>query len=267
MKTTALAFSGAVIVCILGSSAAMAQTQKPATKTTKEAVAKVVEPAPATTAHDTAATYAASAAAIAALQTQFDQAREFNLAGNSPQAVKIWQDVYVKADKSPEQQKLAAEAAKMLGFNAIENRNPRETEAYFAAEAIISRRLFMTGNLNARNFSMTISHWATGAGAMGRSSESAALVYFAREVKARAMAMESQKVLNREATFSADSVEGVRVSGDNICSVSSIELLKAQVSCTDEASALNEALSLQARQIKADAPPPIVKKDDKDKDK
>jgi hypothetical protein len=46
--------------------------------------------------------------------------------------------------------------------------------------------------------------------------------------------------------------------------INNVEILSKQISCADEASAIGEAMSLQARQIKADAPPP-EKKDDKKK--
>ena len=198
------------------------------------------------------------------LVEKMQNAVKLNADGNIPQAVALWKEIYISADKSPEQQKLAMDSAKYLGFNAVENRDVRSAEAYFAAESIIARRLFVTGQLSARTFSSSVSHWATGAGAMGRSSESAALVFFAREVKARAQAMESQKVLNREANFSADSIEGIRVSSSSVCVINNVEILAKQITCTDEANAIGEAMSLQARQIKADAPPP-EKKDDKKK--
>jgi hypothetical protein len=204
------------------------------------------------------------AAAPSVLSEKMQAAKKLNTDGNPAQAAVLWKEIYTSADKTPEQQKLAMDAAKYLGFYAVESRDVRSAEAYFAAESIIARRLFITGQLSARTFSSSVSHWATGAGAMGRSSESAALVFFAREIKARAQAMESQKILNREASFSADSVEGIRVSANSICVINNVEILSKQISCADEASAIGEAMSLQARQIKADAPPP-EKKDDKKK--
>lgn len=204
------------------------------------------------------------AAPVSALDEKMQAAQKLNLDGNAAQAVVLWKEIYISADRSPEQQKLAMNAAKYLGSNAFENRDVRSAEAYFAAESIIARRLFITGQISARTFSTSVSHWAAGAGAMGRSTESAALVFFAREIKARAQAMESQKVLNREASFSADTVEGIRVSANSVCVINNIEILSKQISCSDEASAIGEAISLQARQIKADAPPP-VKKDEKSK--
>jgi len=100
-----------------------------------------------------------------------------------------------------------------------------------------------------------------------RSNDSAALVFYAREINARERAALSSQVLNRDADFAADKIEGVRVDTGSFCATSYIPLLAKKVSCEDERAAKSEALSLQARQIKADAPKPMSKEEREKKDK
>lgn len=182
-----------------------------------------------------------------------------NAAGNLPAAVASWSRAYTSAPQTDGGIRIAMEAAKRLGFAAIENRNTRQAESYWAAEAVLARKLYFSGAINARGFAESIGHWASGAGAMGRSNESSALIFYAAEVKARAQAAQSSQIMNREANFTADKVESIRVNVGDLCVTEVIEILKTHVTCEDEQAAKSEAMSLQARQITADAPPPPTK--------
>ncbi len=182
-----------------------------------------------------------------------------NANGNLVAAIAAWSKAYSMAPATPEGRKIAREAAKRLGFAAVENRNARMAESYWAAEAILARKLYFAGAINARAFSESLSHWASGAGAMGRSAESSAFVFYAAEVRARAQAAQSSQILNRESSFKADKVESIRVDAGGLCVTDNIEILKAHVSCDDERSMRSDAVSLQTRQITADAPPPPTK--------
>jgi hypothetical protein len=86
-------------------------------------------------------------------------------------------------------------------------------------------------------------------------------VFYAQEIKARAQAEVSAQLLNRDASNAADSVSGVRVATSGLCVVGRDPILKDRVSCDDEAGARGEALSMQARQIRASAPPPPSKEE------
>ncbi len=187
--------------------------------------------------------------------------------GDMSGASKLWQEVYENSANDADGMKQALESAKNLGFYSLENQDVRRAEAYFAAESIIARKLFFSGVINAKPLTEGVKHWASAAGLMMRSNDSAALVFYAREINARERATLSSQVLNREADFAADKIEGIKVDSGVFCAVSYIPLLAKKVSCDDERAAKTEALSLQARQIKADAPKPMSKEEREAKNK
>lgn len=195
------------------------------------------------------------------------EAKGLKEAGNMAGAVKIWQGVFENSASDNDGLKQSIEAAKNLGYYYLENQDLRRAEAYFAAESILSRRLYFMGGINAKPFTDAIKHWASAAGLMMRSNESAALVFYAREVGARERAALSSQVLNREAAFAADKIEGVKVNAGVFCATSYVPALAKKVSCEEEISTKTEALSLQARQIKADAPKPMSKEEREAKSK
>lgn len=195
----------------------------------------------------------------AAAKGNLTEGSMLNANGNLPAAIIAWSKAYSLAPATDEGRKIAREAAKRLGFAAVENRNARMAESYWAAEAILARKLYFAGVINARAFSESLGHWASGAGSMGRSAESSAFVFYAAEVRARAQAAQSAQILNRESNFKADKVENIRVDAGGLCVTGNIDILKTHVSCDDERSMRSDAVSLQTRQITADAPPPPTK--------
>lgn len=154
---------------------------------------------------------------------------------------------------------IAWEASKRLGFLAFEKRDPRSAETFFGAEAVLARRLYFSGKISPRAFADSVQRFASATGSMGRSGESAALSFYAQEIKSRAQAEVSSQLLNRDTNDPADSVGNVRVAASGLCVVGRDPILKDRVSCEDEEGARGEALALQARQIKASAPPPPTK--------
>ena len=156
---------------------------------------------------------------------------------------------------------VSMDAAKRLGFLAFENRDPRTAETFFGAEAVLARRLYFSAKISPRGFADAVGRFASATGAMGRSGDSAALVFYAQEIKSRAQAEQSAQLLNRDANNAADAVSGVRVASSGLCVVGRDPILKDRVSCDDEAGARGEALSMQARQIRASAPPPPSKEE------
>ncbi len=154
---------------------------------------------------------------------------------------------------------VAWEALKRLGFLAFEKRDPRSAETFFGAEAVLARRLYFSGKISPRAFADSVQRFASATGSMGRSGESAALSFYAQEIKSRAQAEVSSQLLNRDTNDPADSVGNVRVAASGLCVVGRDPILKDRVSCEDEEGARGEALALQARQIKASAPPPPTK--------
>ena len=156
---------------------------------------------------------------------------------------------------------VSMDAAKRLGFLAFENRDPRTAETFFGAEAVLARRLYFSSKISPRGFADAVGRFASATGAMGRSGDSAALVFYAQEIKARAQAEQSAQLLNRDANNAADNVSGVRVASSGLCVVGRDPILRDRVSCDDEAGARGEALSMQARQIRASAPPPPSKEE------
>jgi hypothetical protein len=154
---------------------------------------------------------------------------------------------------------VAWEASKRLGFLAFEKRDPRSAETFFGAEAVLARRLYFSGKISPRAFADSVQRFASATGSMGRSGESAALSFYAQEIKSRAQAEVSSQLLNRDTNDPADSVGNVRVAASGLCVVGRDPILKDRVSCEDEEGARGEALALQARQIKASAPPPPTK--------
>lgn len=197
------------------------------------------------------------AAALAAMA----QAAQASAAGDARGAERAWREALTLAPIGDAGDKIAADAAKRLGFSAIERRDPRGAETFFAAEAVILRRMHFAGRASARAFSDAVGRWASATGSMGRSNESAALVFYAQEIRARAQAAASAEALNRDAKSLADQVGPVRVSVGELCAVGRDGVLKDRVTCDDEAGARAEALSLQARQIRASAPPPPTKEE------
>ncbi len=201
---------------------------------------------------------AVSAQTIAAKET-LTKANEINNNGNIIEAAKLFSSAYTSSGDDFDGLKISMEAAKKLGFISLEQQNIRSAEAYFAAESLIARRLYFQGQLSARAFSDSIGRWASGSGAMGRSIESAALVFYGKEIKARDRANASSAIMKRDPNFDADSIESVKINGGTLCVINSVAILKTKITCEDEAAARTEALSLQTRQILADAPPPPTK--------
>lgn len=189
----------------------------------------------------------ASKAALAA-------AREARTAGNDGLAVEKWREVLQVAPAGPQGDLDAMEASRMLGYAALEQRDPRSAETFFAAEAILARRLFMSGMLSARRLTDAVGRWAGAAGAMGRSTESDALVRYGWVIRDRTQAAASETVLNREASTEQSGTADVRVeSTSGVCVTEREPLLRTRITCEDEAGALTEAMSLRASQLRAPA--------------
>ncbi len=180
-------------------------------------------------------------------------------AGDLRQAEQAFRTALTLAPPGETGDSVALEATKRLGFLAFEKRDPRSAETFFGAEAVLARRLYFSGKISPRAFADSVQRFASATGSMGRSGESAALSFYAQEIKSRAQAEVSSQILNRDTNDPADSVGNVRVAASGLCVVGRDPILKDRVSCEDEEGARGEALALQARQIKASAPPPPTK--------
>ena len=180
-------------------------------------------------------------------------------AGDLRQAEQAFRAALTLAPPGEAGDAVALEASKRLGFLAFEKRDPRSAETFFGAEAVLARRLYFSGKISPRAFADSVQRFASATGSMGRSGESAALSFYAQEIKSRAQAEVSSQLLNRDTNDPADSVGNVRVAASGLCVVGRDPILKDRVSCEDEEGARGEALALQARQIKASAPPPPTK--------
>jgi hypothetical protein len=180
-------------------------------------------------------------------------------AGDLRQAEQAFRNALTLAPPGEAGDAVALEATKRLGFLAFEKRDPRSAETFFGAEAVLARRLYFSGKISPRAFADSVQRFASATGSMGRSGESAALSFYAQEIKSRAQAEVSSQLLNRDTNDPADSVGNVRVAASGLCVVGRDPILKDRVSCEDEEGARGEALALQARQIKASAPPPPTK--------
>lgn len=271
VKDRALFAAAGVLACVAG--VALAQTaapvvppapsepavQPPAPVPAISGPAEVAAPAPVAAAAAPVAPEPAvsDAPAKAALKAGSDA----SAAGDIPGAVAAWRQAVELAPPGEAGERIVADAARRLGFAAYELRNPRGAEPFFAAEAVLMRRMYFSGRASARAFSDAVGRWASATGLMGRSNESAALVFYAQEIKARAQAAASAEALNRDAESPADQIGPVRVNVGEFCATGREPLLKDRVSCEDEAGARSEALSLQARQIRASAPPPPSKEE------
>jgi hypothetical protein len=249
----------AAVAASLGSVAIaqVAQTPEPLASPPTVETATTTSPSTAPTAPATPAVE--TAANEAAANEAYTRGNTANSAGDAAAAIAAWKQAYQLAPRTGAGVQIAMNSAKRLGFAMIDAQDLRSAEAYFAAEAVLTRRLYFLGEASARRLSEAVMHWASGAGAMGRSNESAALVFYAQEIRARAQAASSSQILKRDAEFKADSVEAVRVNVGGLCVTSYIEILASLVSCQDEAGARSEAVSMQSRQIIADAPPPPTK--------
>ncbi len=200
-------------------------------------------------------------------KTDLAAAKSANTNGEVKTAIGLFQSAYEKSPVNNDGRKIAMESAKRLGFLYLEGQDFRRAEASFAAEAIIGRKLYFEGSINSKPFIEAVRHWATAAGLMTRSDESAALVFYANEIGARERAAQAAQIQNREAIFASDEVEGVRVNVGNYCATEYLPFLKSQVECKDELSAKSEAIGLQLKQIKADAPPEPSKAEKEAKEK
>jgi hypothetical protein len=196
-----------------------------------------------------------------AARAAFKTGIEANSAGNLAAAEAAFRQAITLAPAGETGDGVAMDAAKRLGFLAFERRDPRGAETFFGAEAVLARRLYFSNKISARGFADAVGRFASATGAMGRSGDSAALVFYAQEIKARAQAEASAQALNRDANNAADSISGVRVASTGLCVVGRDPILRDRVSCDDEAGARGEALSMQARQIRASAPPPPSKEE------
>jgi hypothetical protein len=196
-----------------------------------------------------------------AARAAFKAGIDANTAGNLRDAEANFRQAIVLAPAGETGDAVSMDAAKRLGFLAFENRNPRVAETFFGAEAILARRLYFAGKISPRGFADAVGRFASATGSMGRSGDSAALVFYAQEIKSRAQAEQSAQLLNRDANNAADAVSGVRVASSDLCVVGRDPILKDRVSCDDEAGARGEAVSMQARQIRASAPPPPTKEE------
>ena len=194
-----------------------------------------------------------------AARAAFRAGLESNAAGNLRAADAAFRQAIILAPAGEIGDAVSMEASKRLGFLAFENRDPRTAETFFGAEAVLARRLYFTAKISPRGFADAVGRFASATGAMGRSGDSAALVFYAQEIKARAQAEQSAQLLNRDSNNAADTISGVRVATSGLCVVGRDPILRDRVSCDDEAGARGEALSLQARQIRASAPPPPSK--------
>jgi hypothetical protein len=200
-----------------------------------------------------------------AARAAFKAGLDANTAGNLPAAEAAFRQAITLAPAGEAGDVVAMDAAKRLGFLAFERRDPRAAETFFGAEAVLARRLYFTSKISPRGFADAVGRFASATGAMGRSGDSAALVFYAQEIKSRAQAEASAQLLNRDANNAADGVSGVRVATSALCVVGRDPILRDRVSCDDEAGARGEALSMQARQIRASAPPPPTKAEREEK--
>lgn len=197
--------------------------------------------------------------ALAAAQTKLDAGVAAYQAGQAQEAGTLLGQAYVEAPAGSEGDRIAMEAARRLGFIAIEARNPRNAEAAFAAETLLGRRLLVHSGLPVQRYTAAINRWAAASGAMGRAAESAALGFYARELRRRQEAAVSSEILRRDAVFDADTKSINEVSVGEHCVAGRDPLLSQRVNCAEEMNTRREALELQARQIVADAPPPPTK--------
>jgi hypothetical protein len=200
-----------------------------------------------------------------AARAAFKAGLEANVAGNIPAAEVAFRQAITLAPAGELGDVISMDAAKRIGFLAFERRDPRTAETFFGAEAVLARRLYFSAKISPRGFADAVGRFASATGAMGRSGDSAALVFYAQEIKARAQAEASAQLLNRDTNNAADAVSGVRVASSGLCVVGRDPILKDRVSCDDEAGARGEALSMQARQIRASAPPPPTKAEREEK--
>jgi len=227
-------------------------------------VQKVMPPAPAPTPAP-AAEVVAPVVEVLAPSTTPEPAppappiTDANATGDLRQAEQAFRTALTLAPPGEAGDPIAWEASKRLGFLAFEKRDPRSAETFFGAEAVLARRLYFSGKISPRAFADSVQRFASATGSMGRSGESAALSFYAQEIKSRAQAEVSSQLLNRDTNDPADSVGNVRVAASGLCVVGRDPILKDRVSCEDEEGARGEALALQARQIKASAPPPPTK--------
>jgi hypothetical protein len=281
-KTTMFLFAGAFAsisaLTIADATAQRAKKAKP--KPVAQAVvppaAPVAVSTPATPAVSTAPVEAPAAAApgdVSAAPTQpvaitdeaartaFKAGLDANAASNLAAAEAAFRQAISLAPPGEAGDGISMDAAKRLGFLAFERRDPRGAETFFGAEAVLARRLYFSNKISARGFADAVGRFASATGAMGRSGDSAALVFYAQEIRARAQAEQSAQALNRDANNAADAISGVRVAASGLCVVARDPVLKDRVSCDDEAGARGEALSMQARQIRASAPPPPTKEE------
>lgn len=231
---------------------------KPAPVPVEEVAAPVVEvlaPAPVATPEPTPPAPITDEAARASLKA----GTAASATGDLRQAELAYRAALTLAPPGEPGDAVAWEASKRLGFLAFEKRDPRSAETFFGAEAVLARRLYFSGKISPRAFADSVQRFASATGSMGRSGESAALSFYAQEIKSRAQAEVSSQLLNRDTNDPADSVGNVRVAASGLCVVGRDPILKDRVSCEDEEGARGEALALQARQIKASAPPPPTK--------
>jgi hypothetical protein len=253
-------FLAAGAVAFIGS---LSVAQNAAQRAQIEATATVTAPAPIPPAAPTELVAEAAPAPVTdeAARAAFKIGLDANTTGNLRAADLAFRKVIVLAPPGEAGDAVSMDAAKRLGFLAFQNRDPRTAETFFGAEAVLARRLYFSGKISPRGFADAVGRFASATGSMGRSGDSAALVFYAQEIKARAQAEQSAQLLNRDANNAADSVSGVRVAASGLCVVGREPILKDRVSCDDEAGARGEALSLQARQIRASAPPPPTKEE------
>lgn len=217
--------------------------------------------APATEPVGAAAVVVTDVAARAA----FKAGQDAKTAGNLRGAEAAFRQAITLAPAGEAGDRVSMDAAKWLGFIAYDNRDPRTAETFFGAEAVLARRLYFSAKISPRGFADAVGRFASATGAMGRSGDSAALVFYAQEIKARAQAEQSAQLLKRDTNNAADAIAGVRVAASGLCVVGRDPILKDRVSCDDEAGARNEALSMQANQIRANAPPPPSKAEREEK--
>lgn len=224
-----------------------AQGATPDAGNTPPATAATMPAAPVPAAPVIAQDDTASKAALA-------EARTARMNGDDALAVEKWREVLRVAPLGPQGDMDAMEASRMLGYAALEQRDPRSAETYFAAEAILARRLFLSELISARRLTDAVGRWAGAAGAMGRSTESDALVRYGWVIRDRTQAAASESILNREASTEQSGSADVRVeSTSGVCVTEREPLLQVRITCEDEAGAMTEAMSLRASQLRAPA--------------
>lgn len=190
----------------------------------------------------------------AASKAELATAAAASAAGDVAAATAGWRRVITLAPAGAVGDRDAMEASRRLGFAALEARDLRAGETWFAAEAILARRLFIAGQLPPRRLVDAVGRWASATGAMGRSTESDALVRYSWVIRDRTQAAASTTILKREASDEESGNTDVRVNANPaVCAVGREPLLAGRVSCQDEAGALTEALSLRASQLRAPA--------------